>query len=337
MHILLTGHTGFKGSWFLLMLRALGHRVSGLALDPLPGSLFHRGSLSDVLVHDVRADIRNQELLVKTISDIRPDFVIHFAAQALVKEGYKSPRFTFETNVNGTLNLLEATQNLDSLQGRLIITSDKVYLNDGRLEGYKEEDPLGGRDPYSASKAMADILTQSWIHSFAGPRTAIARAGNVIGGGDVSPHRLVPDLVQSFRKKEPITLRYPNAVRPWQHVLDCLSGYLSIIDHIMSSSHITCWNVGPTPSSIGPVRALVDQFSSNWGSPAEILHETGPVEHEEGVLTLDSSKLRENTGWHDKLDVPGTIKWTVDWEKKVLSGSDVRGVTEEQIDAFLAL
>ena len=337
MHVLLTGHTGFKGAWFIVMLKALGHDVSGVSLNPLSGSLFSRAELSDMLTRDFREDVRDKEALANCVSVIQPDFVVHFAAQALVKESYREPEFTFETNVNGTLNLLAVTQEMSHLEGRLIITSDKVYLNDGRGSGYIESDALGGRDPYSASKAMADILTQSWIHSFRGPVTAIARAGNVIGGGDVSPHRLLPDAVRAAHSRSALVLRYPSAVRPWQHVLDCLSGYLSIMDFMKRDTSTVGWNVGPDQKHIAPVRDVVRIFGNLGDLDLSIVESTESHEHEEQLLTLDSSLLREKTGWRDKLGLEETLRWTADWEKRVQDGSDPRTVTERQVDDYFNL
>jgi len=215
MHYLITGHTGFKGAWLTIWLESLGHEVSGISLDPLSGSLFETANLSDLLANDFRLDIRDAPAVRATISKTSPDVVFHMAAQPLVRESYKDPRGTFETNVMGTLNVLEAVSATPSVKAHVVITTDKVYRNVNQVAGYKETDPLGGDDPYSASKAMADILTHSWVTSFGGPPTAIARAGNVIGGGDVSPDRLLPDLLTSYSAGIAPTLRYPEAVRPW--------------------------------------------------------------------------------------------------------------------------
>jgi CDP-glucose 4,6-dehydratase len=222
MHYLLTGHTGFKGTWLSLLLSSAGHEVSGISLNPVEGSLFSRVRPRDLLNADVRLDIRDAAAVHEQIARIAPDVVIHLAAQPLVRESYRDPRGTFDTNVWGTINVLEATRRTESVQATLIVTTDKVYRNDGRSTGYVESDPLGGHDPYSASKAMADLATQSWRASYPGTPIAIARAGNVIGGGDVSPDRLMPDLIAAFATGTPARIRNPRAIRPWQHVLDCL-------------------------------------------------------------------------------------------------------------------
>ena len=337
MHFLLTGHTGFKGAWFTMLLKALGHEVSGIALNPKSGSLFERATLADLLTHDFRFDIRDPGRFSEAVHVIRPDFAVHFAAQALVKASYEDPRFTFETNVHGTLNFLAATQDLGSLRGRLVITSDKVYRNDQRSQPYVETDALGGRDPYSASKAMADILSQSWIASYPRVPSAIARAGNVIGGGDVAEHRIVPDIIDAMSSGLAVTLRYPNAVRPWQHVLDCLGGYSFIIDSLDDSTVATTWNVGPGNENMVSVSQLVASFADLWGSRCHVNKEFAVTDHEEALLTLDSSRLRKATGWRNKLGFEETVEWTVDWEKSVRSGGNPRAAAMRQVEAFLSL
>lgn len=337
MHFLLTGHTGFKGAWFVMFLKSLGHDVSGIALSPPMDSLFARSALSDLLNHDIHLDIREPNSFAKAIDTIKPDFAVHFAAQALVKPSYEDPRFTFETNVNGTLNFLSATQEVERLLGRLVITSDKVYRNDHRAQGYVESDPLGGRDPYSASKAMADTLTQSWIASFPGVPSSIARAGNVIGGGDTAAHRIVPDIIEAMSSNTPLALRYPNAVRPWQHVLDCLAGYQAIIDALLDTQRGRSWNVGPDDANSVAVSQLVEHFATSWGSPCEVNSSSGVVDHEETLLTLDSSALREATAWQNQLGFEETVEWTVNWEKSVRSGENPRSASMRQIDEFLSL
>jgi CDP-glucose 4,6-dehydratase len=337
LHFLLTGHTGFKGAWFIMFLKALGHEVSGIALDPKSGSLFERATLTDLVNHDLRFDIRDTERFSEAVDVIKPDFAIHFAAQALVRTSYEKPRLTFETNVNGTLNFLAGTENAPDLKGRLVITSDKVYRNDGRTQGYTESDPLGGKDPYSASKSMADILSQSWISSHPIVPSAIARAGNVIGGGDVAEHRIVPDIIEAVSSNLPLTLRYPEAVRPWQHVLDCLAGYSAIVDDLLGTQSGMEWNVGPGEDNMMSVRQLVEKMANRWGSPCELREETNGADHEEALLTLDSSALRDATGWQNKLEFIDSVNWTVDWEKSVRSGENPRLASMRQIEAFLSL
>jgi len=337
MHYLVTGHTGFKGAWLTLLLKAKGHDVSGLALDPEPGSLFDSAGVAADLKHDVRQDIREASQTASAIEKIQPDVVIHLAAQPLVRESYREPRQTFETNAIGTLNVVEAAGNTTSVQALLVITTDKVYRNVNRVEGYREDDPLGGDDPYSASKAMADILTQSWIKSFPGPPTAIARAGNVIGGGDVSKDRLLVDLFTHFLEGRPAAIRYPNAVRPWQHVLDCLNGYLVLVEALLGGKGLGEWNFGPGADSFVPVRTIADLVSSQWGEEAAWLDASATNDlHEANLLALDSTKAHDELNWHNKLSFDESLTWTVDWQKRVThEGLSPRTVSLQQVADFL--
>jgi len=340
MHILITGHTGFKGAWLTLMLDQLGHEVSGIALDPESASLFNQARVHDLLASDMRVDVRDASALTRAFHQAQPDVVVHLAAQPLVRESYLRPRETFETNVIGTLNVMEASSSLSNLQALLVITTDKVYRNAGRVAGYAEDEPLGGDDPYSASKAMADILTYSWATSFPGVPTAIARAGNVIGGGDYSRDRLVPDVIAAFQDHRPVRLRYPQAVRPWQHVLDCLSGYLTIINHLFAVKDATvdpqAWNIGPGPDNFKTVADLTALMSDLWQGTPSWQVDDGHHLHEAQLLALDASRARNELGWKNHLDFESSVKWTVDWFSKTQQGDDPRVVTEEQIDAFLA-
>ena len=337
MHYLVTGHTGFKGAWLTLLLISRGHTVSGIALDPAPNSLFQLAGLGGLLESDVRLDIRNADRLSASIEQISPDVVIHLAAQPLVRESYRSPRETFETNAMGTLNILEATQTQPSIRARLIVTTDKVYRNVGQTQGYVESDALGGRDPYSASKAMADLLTQSWVASYPGPPTAIARAGNVIGGGDVSPDRLLPDLLRSFERGETARIRNPSAVRPWQHVLDCLNGYLLLIDELTSRGSQGEWNFGPGPESFVDVARLADLAASFFGKGASWEADVVEHPHEAAFLTLDATKAGSELGWCDKLGFEDAVQWTVEWHQTGRSEGNALQVSRDQIARFEGL
>ena len=337
MHYLLTGHTGFKGAWLVLLLRALGHRVTGVALPPEPESLFELAGLESTMAGNHILDIRDFESLKTLIREVNPDVAIHFAAQPIVKLSYQNPRETFETNVNGTMNFLSSTQDLPNLAGRLVITSDKVYRNDGRASAYVEGDALGGKDPYSASKAMADVLTSSWISSFPGPPTSIARAGNVIGGGDSSPYRLLPDFFRASENNERLVLRYPAAVRPWQHVLDCLAGYLKIMDDWLETGVGDEWNVGPEDKNLVEVQEVVSLAAELWGDPVDVSVEEGVRDHEEHLLTLSSDKLIRRTGWRNVLDVSAAIGWTVAWHKAIRAGKSPLEVSIQQVEEFLEL
>jgi len=337
MHYLITGHTGFKGSWLALLLKAQGHTVSGISLDPLPRSIYLEAQLSNIFERDLRCDIRDLKQLQEQVVGTNADVVIHLAAQALVRESYKDPTGTFQTNVIGTLNLLESVKASKSVKSALIITTDKVYRNVDKHEGYVESDPLGGSDPYSASKAAADIATQSWIQSFAEIPTSIARAGNVIGAGDWAQDRLIPDLITAFNKNEDVVLRYPGAIRPWQHVLDCLNGYLCLVNESMQSGTTGEWNFGPPLESDKSVSVVAEAVSRQLNSRNSWVQDSGNFPHEAGRLLLNSNKARKELNWNDKLGFSETIDWTVSGYQAVIQGESTRNVLERQIQAFLAL
>lgn len=334
MHYLITGHTGFKGAWLVALLKARGHEVSGLALDPVPGALYTRAGLDAEVVHDLRIDIRDAAATAAGITRVAPDVVLHLAAQPLVRESYKDPRTTFETNAMGTLNVLEAVQNTSSVTAHVVITTDKVYRNVNQEAGYVESDPLGGDDPYSASKAMADLLTQSWVTSFPGIPTAIARAGNVIGGGDVSRDRLLPDLLAAYGDGRAPVLRYPKAVRPWQHVLDCLDGYLVLADALLAGKGLGAWNFGPGRDSFVEVGDVATLAADLWGGGSHWEHDDGEHPHEAGLLALDATKALTELDWRNRLAFRDAVAWTVEWEKAVLCGASPAEVLREQIAAY---
>jgi len=330
-HYLITGHTGFKGAWLIFLLKTQGHDVSGLALDPLPGSIFDRTNLENDLVHDFRLDIRNKDETVDAIRHAQPDYVIHMAAQALVREGYRNPRYTYETNVLGTMNVLEAVNQSDSVRAQLIVTTDKVYLDQGLNRPYVETDPLGGKDPYSASKAMADILAQEYLSRDGSKPGAIARAGNVIGAGDVSNDRLMPDIVRALGADEPLILRYPEAIRPWQHVLDCLGGYLALLTSVDKSGLRGEFNFGPQPRSFASVQDVVSHVKSKLPlvTGQEPTNRLGSMV-EDTYLVLNSEKARNVLGWNERFG----FKEAVDDASKalnVLSASSIKSSINETI------
>jgi CDP-glucose 4,6-dehydratase len=337
MHYLVTGHTGFKGAWLTQLLVNQGHLVSGLSLDPLPGGIFETARISEHLEHDFRADIRDAAATSKAFKAANPDVLIHLAAQPLVRYSYREPRETYEVNVNGTYNVLEASQELSNLKARVIITTDKVYKNVDRARGYVEDEPLGGDDPYSSSKAMADLLTQSWVKSFPAMPTAIARAGNVIGGGDVSEDRLIPDAVRSFIAGKPLSIRYPNAVRPWQHVLDCVNGYLMLTESLLEGKGLGEWNFGPGEESFVSVGNVASTASNFWGDNSTVELDTRPQPHEANLLALDSAKAIRELGWNNRLLFPESLEWTIEWEKQLNAGKSACDLTNEQITKFLEL
>ena len=335
MHFFVTGHTGFKGSWLTLLLANKGHKVSGYSLNPEPNSLFLNGGIADFLERDFRSDIRDYVAFDTAVKESKPDVVVHMAAQPLVRESYRDPINTFETNVSGTLNVLNATAKSHSIKAQIIITTDKVYKNKSQRVGYVESDELGGDDPYSASKAMADILTQSWMKSFPGIPTAIARAGNVIGGGDGSKDRLIPDLIDAYSAGQPAKLRYPNAVRPWQHVLDCLSGYLALVDYLIDGGTDQIWNFGPREDDFMKVSQVAEAIGKLWKINPAWQPDEGAHLHEADLLALDSKKARLNLGWNDKMNFEESIKKTSDWYKRVENGAKPLDATLDDIKSFL--
>lgn len=336
MKILITGSTGFKGSWLTLFLAELGHKVYGLALPPESNSLFNLADLQKLFVEHNFVDIRNSKKLADIFQRVQPDFLIHFAAQPHVIKSYANPRETYETNVMGTFNVLEATRKVENLKSSLIITTDKVYRNQEDKKAYRENDPLGGHDPYSSSKAMADIMTQSWAQSFSRSPILVARAGNVIGGGDFSKNRLIPDIFHSYISGKPLEVRNPDAVRPWQHVLDCLHGYTKLILASEELENASAWNFGPDLGSFNSVKdVLLKVNKSGWNIEWKTLIKQGP--HENKFLILDSEKAKSRLDWKNKLNFEETIKWTVDWYGGLVNGESPLDITRKQVHSFLSI
>ena len=314
MKVLVTGHTGFKGSWLALMLNYLGHEVFGISLPPQPESMYNQVRLKRFLTSEKFIDILNLPTLKKAIEKLNPEIIIHLAAQPIVSKSFNSPILTFQTNVIGTLNLLKSTDCLDSVQAILIVTTDKVYKINNLNKAYSEGDSLGGMDPYSASKSATDIATQSWRSSFGTKPIAIARAGNVIGGGDFANDRIIPDIVKSIKHKKRLTIRNPSAVRPWQHVLDCLNGYLMLMNAVVNHNVQSEWNFGPSPQDFRSVEELIRQFGLAW--KRNIRYKTVKSDfYESQFLVLDSSKSKKLLGWDNKINFENSIQMTVDWYK----------------------
>ncbi len=293
--------------------------------------------MGNELKADLRIDVRDRESVVDFMETLSPETLFHLAAQPLVRHSYQEPEETILTNVIGTMNVLNAARRTPSVKAQVIVTTDKVYRNVGKIEGYAETDPLGGHDPYSASKAMADLLTQSWIDSFELPPTGIARAGNVIGGGDVSTDRLLPDLMRAFSRGEVARIRNPQAVRPWQHVLDCLNGYLLLTDHLLAGGESGAWNFGPPPENAVTVGEIADLAARLWGQGAAWEVEGGDHPHEAEFLTLDSTKARTGLQWRDRLNLEQAVEWVVEWHQRVLAGEAARDVTLDQVRRFQEL
>lgn len=337
VHYFITGHTGFKGSWLIHLLRSKGHAVSGYSDQALPNSLFVRAESKDCLELDYRGDIRNLEDLTAALKESKPDVLIHLAAQSLVTKSYLDPLETFSTNVDGTRNVLLAARQIKSLVATLIVTTDKVYRDSKISDGYIESDPLGGHDPYSTSKAMADLMTQSFIHLNPQSPIGIARAGNVIGGGDIGEQRLIPDIIRAMEDKAVLELRYPRAVRPWQHVLDCLNGYLEMISTLIASGKSNVWNVGPDAKDFNDVETVVRVFLEKINETIDIRSVEAQFV-ETSVLKLNSDKLRMESDWKNKLTFENSVEWTATWHSLVkhekLSPAEV---LNKQIGDFIAL
>ena len=337
--VLVTGHTGFKGAWLCLWLRALGARVTGFALPPATSP-----NLFELVVEGIESilgDIRDAGRVREVAARTDPHVVLHLAAQALVRESYRDPLGTYATNVVGTAAVLEACRAAPSLECVIVVTSDKVYAQEGRGVPFIEEDRLGGRDPYSASKACAELVTASYRDSFmtAGPAVASARAGNVIGGGDWSPDRLIPDCVRALAAGRPVALRYPQAIRPWQHVLEPLSGYLTLARALIERPRQTprAVNFGPAPASFCRVHEVVDAFSARFaGRPGWVL-DPYPQPPEGQSLTLSSTLAERSLGWRPRLALEDALAWTADWYRTHATGGDLSALCAAQIARYEAL
>lgn len=338
--VFLTGHTGFKGAWASLLLRRLGASVYGFALPPThPSSLFVTARVADDIKHCL-GDIRDLGRLRAALMEAEPDVIIHMAAQALVRPSYAEPVETFATNVMGTVHVLDAARHLPSVKALLIVTSDKCYENDGGQTAFREADRLGGNDPYSNSKACAELVTHSYRRSFFGDngaaRISSARAGNVFGGGDWARDRLVPDAMQAFMERQLLRIRNPNSVRPWQHALDPILGYLTLVERLADdASFADGWNFGPNAESEQPVRNVVEHLQALWGDGADWTGDDGPHPHEAAFLRLDCERARTRLNWTPRLDLLQGLGLTVDWYKAHQRGQDMRQTSLEQLERVL--
>jgi CDP-glucose 4,6-dehydratase len=341
--VFVTGHTGFKGGWLSLWLHQLGAKVHGYALNPLTNpSLFEAARIAGVLATDTRSDLADLEAVRSALEQAQPEVVFHLAAQPLVRESYRDPIGTLATNVMGTAHLLEAVRAVETVRVVVVITTDKVYENHEWVYPYREVDPLGGHDPYSASKAAAEIVAASYRASFFANtkgRTpvhiATARAGNVIGGGDWADERLVPDCLRAFEKGEPVRLRYPQAVRPWQHVLEPLSGYLLVAERLLGSDashYASAWNFGPDANGDATVGEVAQAIACLWGKSARLdLNTEEEHPHEAGLLRLDITRARGELGWRPRWSLKQAMQSTVDWHRAWLGGEDMRKKSLTQI------
>jgi CDP-glucose 4,6-dehydratase len=336
--VLLTGHTGFKGAWAALWLARMGARVTGLSLAPDDKpNLF---KIADVAAHVSSrfVDVRDAAATHDVARRAEPEIILHMAAQALVRRSYREPADTFATNIMGTVNVLDAARDMPGLKACLVVTSDKVYDNDGAGRAFREDEKLGGHDPYSASKAAADIVTASYRLSYFGEgraRVATARGGNVVGGGDFSEDRIVPDIWRAHQAKTPLIVRYPDATRPWQHVLDCLAGYLVYAEALAKGeARDFALNFGPHERESRPVRDVVAAMQDAIGAGEGWRQAPGPLPKEMPALELSCERAEQALGWRSRLDPKQTIEWTADWYKAYAADGDARAFTLKQIDAF---
>jgi CDP-glucose 4,6-dehydratase len=338
--VLITGHTGFKGSWLSLLLRRLGAEVTGYALPPhTDPSLFESAGVADETT-SILADIMDLRGLRTVVSNSRPDVVIHMAAQSLVPTGYAEPVETYAVNVMGTVHVLDAVREAPSVRAVVVVTSDKCYANQELARGYREDDPLGGDDPYSSSKGAAELVTAAYRQSFflqGSTAIASARAGNVLGGGDWSEARLVPDVLRAAFGGGELVLRYPEAIRPWQHVLDPLNGYLMLAERLAAGHREACraWNFGPDPADNRPVGEVVDQLVATIDRPISVRQGASPVNKESLTLLLDATAARTELGWAPCLDLETTLRWIAEWHRGFADGGSARDLTDTDIDRFL--
>ena len=338
--VLVTGHTGFKGSWLAFLLDEIGAEVWGYALAPAyADSHFEKLGLARTIRH-IEGDVRDAVKLDAVVSEFQPEFVFHLAAQALVRTSYAEPKATFDTNVGGSVNLLEAVRACSSVRSLVYITSDKAYENVEWLWGYRENDRLGGHDPYSASKAAAEIVFSAYARSFFAQRpelgAASTRAGNVIGGGDWATDRIVPDCVRALNSGAPIRLRHPAATRPWQHVLEPLSGYLLLGARLRSAPDEFggAWNFGPAAGEVRTVRDVAERLVAQFGSGSIDIEGAVAAQHEAGLLQLNCDKARQLLGWLPRWDFDATMDATALWYKEVLAGADAADVTRRQLHEY---
>jgi len=340
--VLITGHTGFKGGWLGFWLNRLGASVHGLSLDPpTKENLFE--IVGSSFATDNRIDIRNPEEVARLVERVQPEFVFHLAAQPIVKESYRSPVDTMSTNVIGTAHLLEAVRSLDGACHVVVVTSDKCYANKEWEFAYREEDPLGGHDVYSASKAAAEIVVGAWERSFfsqdASQNVATARGGNVIGGGDFAADRIVPDAMKAFASNQPLEVRSPASIRPWQHVLDCLSGYLELAtwlaSEVGSESRLRCFNFGPVSSLQFSVRDLLDEVTKHWRGEVLSNERNGGGHHEAGRLAVSIDRASCVLGWKPALAFPEAVDFAVQWYRAYFGGQEkdeIRNLMISQIE-----
>jgi len=342
--VFLTGHTGFKGGWLSLWLEAMGAEVHGYALNPpTKTNLFTEAEVADGMASSVIADIRDAGTLQKAMQNAQPEIVFHLAAQPLVRYSYINPVETYATNVMGTVNTLESVRSVKSIRATVIVTTDKCYENKNLEKGYQENDPMGGHDPYSNSKGCAELVTSAYRNSFFSSQNtsnaiASARAGNVIGGGDWSEDRLIPDAIRAFEINEPLMIRYPSAVRPWQHVLEPLSGYLVLAEALYKGGidYASAWNFGPRDRDARSVQEVIELLISNWGSSAAWKKDGLDQPLEANLLKLDCSKSMQLLGWSPKWGLEVAIEKIIEWQNAYKNNLDMGKVSLDQINQYMS-
>lgn len=338
--VLLTGHTGFKGSWLSLWLQAMGAELKGLALDPpTTPSLFVEANVAQGMVSQI-GDIRDYDTVLKAVSEFKPEIVIHMAAQPLVRYSYKNPIETYATNVMGTVHLLEAIRQTGTTKVVVNVTTDKCYENKEWVWGYREDEPMGGFDPYSSSKGCSELVTAAYRRSYfaeTGIALASARAGNVIGGGDWAEDRLVPDILRAFENNQPVVIRNPNSTRPWQHVLEPLSGYLTLAEKLWHEpkAYAEGWNFGPKDEDAKPVGWIVERMASKWGNASWRIDD-GDHPHEANYLKLDISKAKQRLMWTPRWGLDTALNQIVEWHQGWLAKADVRALSLTQINQYIS-
>lgn len=337
--VFITGHTGFKGSWLCLWLHQLGAEVYGYALEPpTTPSLFELAKVSNLLCSHRIADVRDAATLADAMQLAQPEIVIHMAAQPLVRDSYKIPVETYAINVMGTVHLLEAVRQCHSVKALVNVTTDKCYENREWAWGYRENEPMGGFDPYSSSKGCSELVTAAYRNSYFQRSVAVAsaRAGNVIGGGDWATDRLIPDCINALLAGEPVRIRNPHAIRPWQHVLEPLSGYLSLARKLYESgeAYAEGWNFGPVDDDAKPVEWIVSRMCKLWGNDAKYEIDAGPHPHEAHYLKLDCSKARVRLGWQPRWNLEKALDSIIEWTNVYRSGGDLRRCCLKQIDSY---
>lgn len=339
--VLLTGHTGFKGSWLSLWLQSMGAELKGLALDPpTTPSLFVEAKVAQGMVSQI-GDIRDYDTVLKAVAEFKPEIVIHMAAQPLVRYSYKNPIETYATNVMGTVHLLEAIRQTGTTKVVVNVTTDKCYENKEWVWGYREDEPMGGFDPYSSSKGCSELVTSAYRRSYfaeTGIALASARAGNVIGGGDWAEDRLVPDILRAFENKQPVVIRNPNSTRPWQHVLEPLSGYLALAEKLWNEpkAHAEGWNFGPKDEDAKPVGWIVERMASKWGDGATWHIDGGDHPHEANYLKLDISKAKQRLLWAPRWGLDTALDRIVEWHQSWLAKADVCALSLSQINQYIS-